>query len=198
MRRLLVPLTILLLALAGCGGSDDSSSSDKSSSGGGSDRAAVERASRAYIVQQQSDEDDTERPDAITFASVNVNGDSAKANANSSLTGNKYEVTLRKSSGTWQPQTLFTDRPSPQSTSTGDPNEGSGKTASTDKVEKQIEVTLVRALGLKGSVECPPKIKLRRGNNFECKVTGSRRAVVRVTQKDDEGHLNYKVTLRRP
>jgi hypothetical protein len=196
-RRLLTLIVLVLLGLVGCGGGSDEKAK---SSGGGSDRAAVEKATRAYIVQQQADEDDTERPDALSFEQVDVNGDEADAKAKSSLTGNRYRATLRKQDGAWRVSTLFTDRPSEPTPSTGgggNPVGGSGKEISTDPVEAQINTRLLKALGFKGHAECPPRIKLRRGNNFDCKVKGGRKVTIHVTQKDDSGSLNYKLTSRK-
>jgi uncharacterized protein DUF4333 len=196
LRRFVVTFALALLTLAGCGGGGDDNA--KTSGGGGSERTAVESAARSYIVQQQSDETDTERPNAISFESVQVSGDTAEVKAKSSLTGNKYTATLRKQGGTWAGLTLLTNRPGPPAGGGGNPGQGAGKTVSTDRVESQIESSLLKALGLSGKVNCPPTIKLRRGNNFECQVTGgTRKATVKVTQKDDQGSLNYKVTVRR-
>lgn len=196
LRGYVVTFAFALLTLAGCGGDDKATTSG--GGGGGSERTAVESATRSYIVAQQSDEDDTEQANAITFESVQVNGDTAEVKAKSSLTGNKYTATLRKQGGSWGGLTLLTDRPAPETGGGGDPGQGPGKSVSTDRVESQIESSLLRALGINGKVECPPTIKLRRGNNFECQVTGgARKATVKVTQKDDQGGLNYKVTVRR-
>jgi Domain of unknown function (DUF4333) len=192
--RLATFMVLALLALAGCG---DEGDKKEESSGGGSDRAAVEKAARAYIVEQQSDEDDTERSDALSVERANVNGDGAEVKAKSSLTGNVYEVTLRKQAGTWKGSTLFTDRPSEPTGGGGNPAEGSGKEVSTDQVEQQIDARLLKPLRIKGSVECPPTIKVRRGNNFDCEVKGGRKITIHVTQKDDQGSLNFKLTSRR-
>jgi hypothetical protein len=191
--RLAMLIVLVLLGLAGCGGEGEKK--DKSS-GGGSDRAAVEKAARGYIVEQQSDEDDPERSDAISLEQVNVNGDGAEVKAKSSLTGNVYEVTLRKQAGTWRGLTLFTDRPSEPTGGGGNPAEGSGKEISTDPVEQQIDSRLLKPLRMKGNAECPATIKLRRGNNFDCKVKGGRKVTIHVTQKDNAGSLNFKLTSR--
>jgi len=192
LRRLSLPFVAVLLALAGCGQEDSPSTPQQ---GGGSDRAAVEKAARDYIVQDQADEDDSERPDVISFTKVRVGGDEAEVEAKSSLTGNRYEVTMRKQGARWAGATLLTDRPSETATSQGDPSQGSGREVSTREVEAQIEARLLKPLRLEGNAECPPTVKLRRGNNFECKVTGAKnKTTVTVTQKDDQGNLNFKVT----
>jgi len=185
-------MVALAFALAACG-DDEPSGGDGGGGGAGSDRAAVEKAARDYIVETQSDEDDTETASAITFSDVSVTGDSAEAKAESSSTGNRYEVTLVKSGSAWQGQSVLKNAPSENRSPGGDPNSGSGRSASTDQVEAQIKTRLLGPLKVSGEVECPPRIKLRRGNNFECKVTGERDGVVEVTQKNDQGSLNYKV-----
>lgn len=195
MRRLLLLLVAVLLALPGCGEEDNPSTPQQ---GSGSDRAAVEQAARDYVVQQQADEDDAERADAISLERVQVDGDEAEVAAKSSLTGNRYEVTMRKQGARWAGLTLLTDRPSETGSRGGDPSKGSGREASTDQIETQIEARLLKPLGLEGEAECPPKVKLRRGNNFDCKVPGAKnKTTVTVTQKDDQGNLNFKVTSTR-
>lgn len=195
MQRFVAFIALLAgLALAGCGGDDSS----PQQGGGTSDRAAVETAARAYIVKEQADEDDPEQPDAISFNKVEVQGDSAEVEAKSSATGNRYEVDMSKSGEAWSGSTLLTDRPS-EPTQDGDPTQGSGQQASTDQVETQIEQRLLKLVRIKGQAECPPEIKIRRGNNFTCKVVGaSRPTVVEVTQKDDQGNLGFKISSRTP
>ena len=186
--RWLLPL--LLVFVVGCGGSD---SPDKGG-GGQSDRAAVESAARDYIVSEQADEDDTEQAGSLSFTSVDVSGDSAKVEAKSSATGNRYEVDLSKSGNSWRGTAVLTDRPSEGTQSGGDPSQGSGQRASTDQVEDQIEQRLLKLVRIEGQAECPAEIKIRRGNNFTCKVVGSSRPVtIEVTQKDDQGNLSYKI-----
>jgi len=192
MLRLVLLACLTLLATAGCGGD----SSNDGGGGGKSDRAAVESAARSYIVSEQSDEDDTEQAGSLSFTKVDVTGDSAKAEVKSSATGNRYEVDLSKSGGSWRGTSVLTDRPS-QSSQSGDPSQGSGQTASTDQVETQIEQRLLKLVRINGQAECPEKIKIRRGNDFTCKVVGSSRPVtVQVTQKDDQGNLGYKISTR--
>jgi hypothetical protein len=188
-------LIVLLaaLALAGCGG--DNSEPEQ---GAGSDRAAVETAARGYIVSEQADEDDPEQAGALSFSKVEVQGDSAEVEAKSSATGNRYEVDMSKSGSAWRGGTILTDRPS-EPTQDGDPTQGPGQQASTDQVETQIEQRLLKLVRIKGQAECPPEIKIRRGNNFTCKVVGARRpTVIEVTQKDDQGNLGYKISSRTP
>lgn len=192
-RRAAVSLALALLVLAGCGGSDEQ---PKGGARGGSERAAVEKAARDYIVEQQSDEDDTEQPGAISFEHVEVDGESADVRARSSLTGNKYKLTMSKSGANWTGLSIFTDVPD-EPAGGGDPAQGAGREASTDQVEQQIAARLLKPLGIRGKVECPSTVRLRRGNNFRCKVLGgNRKASVLVTQKDDQGSLNYKVTAK--
>jgi hypothetical protein len=183
---------LLLALLAGCGGS---SSPDER---GRSDRQAVESAARSYIVDEQSDEEDVEQASSLSFSRVDISGDSAKAEAKSSATGNRYEVDLSKSGNSWRGTAVLTDR-QPDPTQTGDPSRGAGQTASTDQVETQIEQRLLKLVRVEGRAECPPRIKIRRGNDFTCKVVGSNRPVtVQVTQKDDQGNLGYKISTGAP
>ena len=202
MLRVLAGLAIALsLSLASCGGDDGGSggggggggTGGRSEATAGGDRETVEKAARDYIIEQQSDEDDTENPDAIEFDTVDVSGERAEVEARSSLTGNRYEATLIKQAGSWRGQSLLSDRPSEPPGGGGDPGAGGGKEVSTTEVEQQIETRLLGPLGFDGQAECPPTIKLRRGNNFECRVTGKRKGTVEVTQKNDQGDLNFKV-----
>jgi len=199
MRPAIFICLLFLLAVAGCGGGD--SGPDQ---GGTSDRAAVETAARGYIVQEQADEDDPEQAGAIAFSKVEVQGDSAEVEAKSSATGNRYEVDMSKSGNSWKGATLLTDRPSEptqgsDTSQDGDPTQGPGQQASTDQVETQIEQRLLKLVRIEGQAECPPEIKIRRGNNFTCKVVGAKRpTVIEVTQKDDQGNLGFKVSSRTP
>ena len=193
-RGLITLLLLTVLAATGCGGEDDETSGAKDARGG-SERSAVEKAAREYIVEQQSDEDDPERAGSLTVEKAEISGEDAEVEAKSSATGNIYEATLRKQAGRWEGLTLLTDRPSEPASGGGDPSKGAGKEARTEQLEAQVRSRLLKPLGIKGKVECPPTIRLRRGNNFDCKVTGAGRNVtVQVTQKDDKGSLNYKVT----
>ena len=185
MRPASIALSLALMLLTACG--------SDSSSGGRSNRQAVESAARSYIVDEQSDEQDSEQPSSLSFPRVDLSGDSAKVEAKSSATGNRYKVDLSKSGNSWRGTAVLTDRP-PSSAQSGDPARGSGQTASTDQVETQIEQRLLKLVRIEGQAQCPPRIKIRRGNDFTCKVVGSNRpATVQVTQKDDQGNLGYKV-----
>ncbi len=189
--RAIICVAALLAALLapGCGGD-----SSPGKGGGRSDRDAVEAAARSYIVSEQADEEDPEEAGALSFTRVDVQGDSAEVEAKSSATGNRYEVRLTQSGGSWRAASVFTDRPSEPSQS-ADPSQGGGKTAPTDQVEQQIEQRLLKLVRIEGQAECPPKIKIRRGNDFNCKVVGSSRPVtIKVTQKDDQGNLSYKIS----
>ena len=189
--RLPLALLVIVGIAAGCGGSDSPEGR------GQSDRSVVESAARSYIVSEQSDEDDPEEAGSLSFTRVDVQGDSAKVEAKSSSTGNRYEVDLSKSGNSWRGTAVLTDRPSEPSQS-GDPAQGSGQRASTDQVETQIEQRLLKLVRIEGQAECPPEIRIRRGNDFTCKVVGASRPVtVEVTQKDDQGNLGYKISTRR-
>lgn len=197
-RTMLALAIAAALAISACGEDEKSGGGG----GGGDEQAAVEQAATAYIVEQGADDDDSEQPDSVQVDSVDVDGDNAEVKASSSATGNKYEVTLAKSGEDWVGQSLFKDVPSEpveedSGGGGGDPSSGAGELRSTDDAEKQIETSLLKPLGLEGTVECPPEVRLRRGNNFECKVTGDQNATVTVTQKDDKGSLNYKVNVER-
>ena len=191
--RLVALVLLSVLAVAGCGGENEEG--PREGARDTAERSAVEKAAREYIVEQQSNEDDTERLDSLAVENTEIDGDSAEVEAKSSATGNRYEARLRGQSGRWTGLSLVTDRPSERVAGDGDPSKGPGKEARTNQLETQIRSRLLKPLGIGGKVVCPPTIKLRRGNNFDCKVTGSGRAVtVQVTQKDAEGSLNYKVT----
>ena len=115
------------------------------------------------------------------------------------LPGNvRYEVDLSKSGGGWRGTAVLTDRP-PEPPRSGDPAQGGGKTASTDQVETQIEQRLLKLVRIEGRAECPAEIRIRRGNDFTCKVVGAGRPVtVEVTQKDDRGNLGYRISTDTP
>jgi len=189
MHRVALIVLLAVPAFAGCGGGDSPPQQR-----GTPDRDVVESAARSYIVAEQADEDDPEEAGALSFTKVEVHGDSAEVEAKSSATGNRYEVDLSKSGGSWRGNSVLTDRPSEPS-QTDNPSQGAGKTASTDQVETQIEQRLLKLVRIKGQAECPPEIKIRRGNDFSCKVVGaSRPTIVEVTQKDDQGNLGYKIS----
>ena len=110
---------------------------------------------------------------------------------------------MAKSGNSWKGGNILTDRPSEpaqgDTTQDGDPSQGSGQQASTDQVETQIEQRLLKLVRIQGQAECPPEIKIRRGNNFTCKVVGAKRpTVIEVTQKDDAGNLGFKISTRTP
>jgi Domain of unknown function (DUF4333) len=186
MRLLLAAL--LAITIAGCGGGDSPRDD------GQSDRSVVESAARSYIVSEQSDEEDPEEAGSLSFTKVEVQGDSAEVEAKSSSTGNRYEVDLSRSGNSWRGTAVLTDRPA-NPTQSGDPARRSGQRASTDQVETQIEQRLLKLVRIKGRAECPPEIRIRRANDFTCKVVGSSRPVtVEVTQKDDQGNLAYRIS----
>jgi len=188
---------LVSVALTACGDSDDEKSGTTAS--GDNDRAAVEQAARDYIVANTADDDQPEAASDLSFSKVDGDGGRAEAEATSSATGNKYKLMLTKNGGRWKTVSMFKDVPDQepsQGATSGDPSSGTGKSVSTDKVEAQIEETVLKRLGIDGQVECPPKIKLRRGNNFECKISGKRTGVVKVIQRDDQGNLNYKAEFK--
>lgn len=196
---LLVLSIVAALALGACGGDDDGGGGG---GGNGGERAAVERDARAYIVEETADDDSPEQADSLSFDKVDINGSDVEVAATSSATGNKYEATMTKQGDSWVGSSLLTDVPSEPSggSDTGggnDPTSGSGREISTDEVEKQIKTNLLSQVDLDGEVECPPMVKLRRGNNFECELKGDQEATIAVTQKDDEGNLAFKLSITR-
>jgi hypothetical protein len=192
LRALFACAVLAALALSGCGGSQGGGGGESPQA----ERAAVERAAIAYIEETTSDEEDPENASALDVTGVKVDGDSAEARASSSATGNKYEVTLTRSGGSWQGRTLLTDRPSETGGSGADPAAGAGRKVPGSAVEAAVRKQLLTPLKIRGSVKCPERIALRRGNNFECKLRGARSGTVQVTQKDDQGNLNFKVNLK--
>jgi hypothetical protein len=188
----LSPLALLAaLSLGACGEGGGGGGQNP-----GADRAAVERAAISYIEETTSDEDDAENASALDVTDVKVDGDSAEAKASSSATGNKYEVTLARAGGSWQGRTLLTDRPSQESSGGGDPASGPGQKVSGSVIEAEVKKQLLTPLKIRGSLKCPSRVALRRGNNFECKLTGARSGTVQVTQKNDRGSLNFKINLK--
>ena len=72
----------------------------------------------------------------------------------------------------------------------------------TSRLESQIEKTLADRTGFPiKSVSCPDDVEAKKGGTFRCTVTTARgeRAVVNVTQTDDQGGVTWKLAgpLRR-
>jgi Domain of unknown function (DUF4333) len=70
------------------------------------------------------------------------------------------------------------------------------KKLDTDKLEGKIKDGIERQAGVKiRSVDCPDDVKVKKGNTFNCKATttSGQTANVKVTQRDDEGNVNYQV-----
>ena len=107
--------------------------------------------------------------------------------------------TRARATAAWRGTAVLTDRPSEGTQSGGDPSQGSGQRASTDQVEDQIEQRLLKLVRIEGQAECPPEIKIRRGNNFTCKVVGSPPPVtIEDTQTHAPGNLRYTVKAGAP
>jgi Domain of unknown function (DUF4333) len=70
------------------------------------------------------------------------------------------------------------------------------KKLDTGKLEGEIKKGIERQAGVKvRSVNCPGDVKIQRGHVFNCRATttSGQTAPVRVTQRDDEGNVNYQV-----
>jgi uncharacterized protein DUF4333 len=70
------------------------------------------------------------------------------------------------------------------------------KTLDTGKLEGKIKDGIEKQAGVKiKAVACPEDVKVKKGDTFNCKATTSsgQTANVKVTQKDDEGNVNYQV-----
>jgi len=164
------------------------------------EKRAVERAAIEYVEETSRDEDDPESAGALDVTAVILKGDltepkDAEARATSSATENRYRVTLTRSTGTWQGTGIVTDRPEKKKPfGSRNPAEGPGQVVSTDSVEKEIRRKLLKPLKLTGRVSCPPRVAVRKGNNFECRIVGGvLKGSVRVTQRNDRGRLKYKL-----
>jgi len=200
--RSMIVALVLIPAATACGGQE--------AGGGGSQpspaqaKQAVENATIGYIEETTSDEDDSESASALDVTTVVLKGNlteamTAEAEATSSATDNKYEVSLTRRTGAWQGTSIVTDRPEKKEKPFGskNPAKGRGQVVSSDSVEQEIRKKLLKPLKVKGRVSCPPKVAIRKGNNFECKIVGGQlKGGVEVTQKDDEGSLNYKLNLK--
>lgn len=190
---------VLVLAATACG---------QEAGGGGSElspaqeKQAVEKAAIEYIEETISDEEDSESASALDVTAVVLKGNeekTAEAEATSSATDNKYEVSLTRSTGAWQGTSIVTDRPEKKEKPFGskNPAKGRGQVVSTDSVEQEIQKKLLKPLKIKGRMSCPPKVAIRKGNNFECEIVGGQmEGGVQVTQKNDKGSLNYKLNLK--
>lgn len=190
----------LALAAPACG-------QERGGGGGGAEpyspareKQAVERAAIEHIEETSRDEDDPERAGALDVTAVILKGDltepkDAEARVTSSATENRYQVTLTRSTGTWKGTTIVTDRPEKKKPfGSRKPAEGPGQVVSTDSVEKEIRRKLLKPLKVEGSVSCPPRVAVRKGNNFECRIVGEvLKGSVQVTQRNDRGRLNYKL-----
>lgn len=193
---------VLVLAATACG--------QEAGGGGGSEpspaqeKQAVEKAAIEYIEETTSDEEDSESASALDVTAVVLKGNlteakTAEAEATSSATDNKYEVSLTRSTDAWQGTSIVTDRPEKKEKPFGskNPAKGPGQVVSTDSVETEIQKKLLKPLKVKGRVSCPPKVAIRKGNNFECEIVGGQmEGGVQVTQKNDKGSLNYKLNLK--
>ena len=70
------------------------------------------------------------------------------------------------------------------------------KKLDTGKLEGKIKEGIEKQAGVKiKSVDCPDDVKVKKGDNFNCKATttSGQTANVKVTQRDDEGNVNYQV-----
>ncbi len=200
--RSMIVALVMVLAATACGGQE--------AGGGGSqpspaqEKQAVEKAAIEYIEETTSDEEDSESASALDVTAVVFKGNfteamTAEAEVTSSATDNKYEVSLTRTTGAWQGTSIVTDRPEKKEKPFGskNPAKGRGQVVSTDSVEQEIQKKLLKSLKIKGRVSCPPKVAIRKGNNFECEIVGGRmEGDVQVTQKNDKGSLNYKLNLK--
>jgi Domain of unknown function (DUF4333) len=70
------------------------------------------------------------------------------------------------------------------------------KKLDTGKLEGRIKDGIEQQSGVKiKSVDCPGDVKVKRGDVFTCRATttSGQPVPVRVTQRDDEGNVNYQV-----
>jgi hypothetical protein len=70
---------------------------------------------------------------------------------------------------------------------------GGGDPLPSQQVERRIQRELLQPVGIGGKVECPSGIDKDEGEDFTCEITLGRRVErVRVIQRDDKGHLNFR------
>jgi Domain of unknown function (DUF4333) len=66
-----------------------------------------------------------------------------------------------------------------------------------DQLESELKDQVERDLGTTGlTVTCPDDVKAEAGSTFTCEASDASGAtmVITVTQKDDQGHVTWKVT----
>ena len=70
-----------------------------------------------------------------------------------------------------------------------------GGTLDIDRLESEIATGIEQQTGASVTVECPDEVKIEQGNTFDCAVTDEEgtSATVRVTQKDDEGNVEWEL-----
>lgn len=64
-----------------------------------------------------------------------------------------------------------------------------------DKLEREVAKGIKDQLNIDATVTCPDDVKAKAGDVFECEATSSdgSSAAVTVTQKDDEGNVDWKL-----
>jgi Domain of unknown function (DUF4333) len=70
------------------------------------------------------------------------------------------------------------------------------KKLDTGKLEGKIKDGIEQQAGVKiKSVDCPDDVEVKKGDSFNCKATttSGQTANVKVSQRDDEGNVNYQV-----
>ena len=70
------------------------------------------------------------------------------------------------------------------------------KKLDTAKLEGRIKDGIEKQAGVKmRGVDCPDDVKVKKGDTFNCRATttSGQTAMVKVTQQDDEGNVNYQV-----
>ncbi len=65
----------------------------------------------------------------------------------------------------------------------------------TDEGEEKISDAVKQQTGAKDvSVDCPDDVDQKKGENFDCKVTGDATGTVQVTQTNDDGNVTFDLS----
>jgi len=64
----------------------------------------------------------------------------------------------------------------------------------TKKAEEELAAALERLAKMPAKVECPPDVKIKKDDVFDCSITmGDAKGTYRVTQTDDKGNIAFEM-----
>lgn len=147
----------------------------------------------AFVLAGCSKQIDDKKAEKFISSSVaqQVGADVKSVSCPSGLTAKKgatFECTVTGSDGT-----------SGKTTVTEKDDQGNVSVSAPFIHVRELEQSIGQGIGQQINadnvdVKCPEIIVGKKGDTFECQATsGSDKATIEVTQKDDQGHVNYKV-----